>query len=479
MRGKTDGASVGALQRRGRFRIGRGGVKRGLAGGGKIGQRARMAWRIDEALVRGEIDNRVRGRVTGRLWFAGRAEPVTLELAGNAWRDVAGQVLRFTNPEPKPGELNGLAAVQRGVAGDITASRRVKVPACPREEFTAHIAARREFPWRWGNCLYLEWHSVSNGRVVIESAGYALEMDGEPAWTMSAEEERIGRAENERTVAAFWRDLAGTIEKGREKSDTQGDGAGGGDEADRPTTRAEAWADAEDARMEELNERVARRLEEGGIDAESFSRIWTEERERLRRERGEPEEPPPGPELEAERAEWTEEMNAAATEAQEDWAAEKWKRGEDAEGGESWGDDGDEWHPLVERCTELGERLRKEGLAAGWLGDEEAGADDPLWRVVAGVTTAAAKLAGALGTREDAEDWPPEASFAGSVLVRLKKARRALRGAAAGLDASRTDLAEACGWVRGELAEIGEALDELIAEVRAVLRAAESDDRAE
>ncbi|MEM7392159.1 MAG: hypothetical protein AAF492_07390, partial [Verrucomicrobiota bacterium] len=87
-----------------------------------------MAWRIDEYLVKGVIDNRVKGRVTGELWFAGRDNPVRLELAGNAWRDVAGHVLRFENPVPEPGDLDGLRDLQDGVVGDITASRKVKVP---------------------------------------------------------------------------------------------------------------------------------------------------------------------------------------------------------------------------------------------------------------------------------------------------------------------------------------------------------------
>ena len=30
-----------------------------------------MAWRIHEQILRGEIDNRTRGRVTGRVWLAG------------------------------------------------------------------------------------------------------------------------------------------------------------------------------------------------------------------------------------------------------------------------------------------------------------------------------------------------------------------------------------------------------------------------
>ena len=104
-----------------------------------------MAWRIDELVIRGEVDNRVRGRVTGRLWFSGRDEPVVLELEGNAWRDVAGHVLRFTNPEPRPprpGELDGLATEQRGVVGDITASRKVKVPECTMDELMDYYEAK-------------------------------------------------------------------------------------------------------------------------------------------------------------------------------------------------------------------------------------------------------------------------------------------------------------------------------------------------
>ena len=105
-----------------------------------------MAWRIDEQVVRGEIDNRARGRVTGRIWFHGRAEPVALDLAGNPWRDLAGHRLVFTNPDPKPGDLARLRDPQQGVTGDITASRKVKVPDCSMEELMEFVAARQPFP---------------------------------------------------------------------------------------------------------------------------------------------------------------------------------------------------------------------------------------------------------------------------------------------------------------------------------------------
>ena len=59
-----------------------------------------MAWGIDESVIRGEIDNRVKGVVSGRLWLEGIAEPVTLQLSGNAHRDLAGCLLNFKNGKP-------------------------------------------------------------------------------------------------------------------------------------------------------------------------------------------------------------------------------------------------------------------------------------------------------------------------------------------------------------------------------------------
>src|SRR5690348_609183 len=101
-----------------------------------------MAWRIDDMVIRGEIDNRTRDRVTGRIWFVGRDAPVELDLAGNAWRDLAGRRLEFVNPAPKPGKLEGFAARQAGAIGDCTASRKVKVPEIPMEQIGEYYAAK-------------------------------------------------------------------------------------------------------------------------------------------------------------------------------------------------------------------------------------------------------------------------------------------------------------------------------------------------
>src|SRR4051794_23173438 len=100
-----------------------------------------MAWRIDEYVIKGEIDNRVRGRVTGTLWFAGRREHVKLSLTGNAWRDLAGRKLEFVNPAPKRGLDHRFCTLQSGQVGDLTASRKVRVPEIPLNQIGDYYLA--------------------------------------------------------------------------------------------------------------------------------------------------------------------------------------------------------------------------------------------------------------------------------------------------------------------------------------------------
>src|SRR5438046_9319633 len=59
-----------------------------------------MALRIRQNVVRGEIDNRRRGRVEGWITLVGVERPLTLELTGNGLRDLAGGVVRFESPDP-------------------------------------------------------------------------------------------------------------------------------------------------------------------------------------------------------------------------------------------------------------------------------------------------------------------------------------------------------------------------------------------
>ena len=155
-----------------------------------------MAWRIDKNILRGEIDNRRRGRVRGRIWLAQRDEPLALNLRGNCGRDLAGCVVRFENPSPQPGKISELRTEQSGVAGDVTASRKARVFDVPLEEA---MDEGKTPPEHIANCLYVEWFSEANGRVVIESTDYVIEVSP-PAWQLTDEE---GRAQAEESNAAM------------------------------------------------------------------------------------------------------------------------------------------------------------------------------------------------------------------------------------------------------------------------------------
>lgn len=149
-----------------------------------------MAFRIHESVARGEIDNREKGIVRGRLWVHGREEPVILELKGNAHPDLAGCLLTFENPLKAAAHpsLDFLHPQQTGMIGDLTASRKVRVFDLPVEEAYMMLKRGEKPPEHLANSLYLEWFSEANGRVVVESADYRLTISP-PLWRMTPEEE--------------------------------------------------------------------------------------------------------------------------------------------------------------------------------------------------------------------------------------------------------------------------------------------------
>jgi hypothetical protein len=130
-----------------------------------------MAFRIHNSVVRGEIDNRVKGIVRGKIWVEGRPDPLILELKGNAWPDLAGCLLTFNNPLKRVPDqlLDSLNPEQKGSIGDLTASRKVRVFDIPLEEALEMIRRKEKPPEHLANSLYLEWFSEFNGRVVIEA----------------------------------------------------------------------------------------------------------------------------------------------------------------------------------------------------------------------------------------------------------------------------------------------------------------------
>ncbi|MBU0714449.1 MAG: hypothetical protein KJ964_03700 [Verrucomicrobia bacterium] len=167
-----------------------------------------MAWRLDTSVIKGEIDNRTPGIISGRVWLVGRPNPIVLTLEGNALRDMAGCLLTFTNPTPAAGDQISLDERQQGMAGDMTASRKVRIPDVPIAEMIKLMKANEPVPEHIGNALYLEWFSEANGRVVIESAGYTVAITL-PAWQMTEAQDRAQRAANQAAMQNFFTRLTG------------------------------------------------------------------------------------------------------------------------------------------------------------------------------------------------------------------------------------------------------------------------------
>jgi hypothetical protein len=167
-----------------------------------------MAWRIEQNVISGEIDNRTSGRVYGKVWLAGRNDPLVLELTGNCHKDLAGCRLTFTNPAAKADDRLTLAANQRGAVGDMTAARKVRVI----EDFD-YLAMKRgkKFPEHLANCLYLEWFSEANGRVVIESTTYQISVS-EPVWQLAPDEEIRQHEANADAMRSFMERAAGALD---------------------------------------------------------------------------------------------------------------------------------------------------------------------------------------------------------------------------------------------------------------------------
>lgn len=155
-----------------------------------------MAWRLDEAVEHGMIDNSVEGTTTGKIWLVGRDEPLILSLNGDCWRDLAGSVLEFENPSPMPpSEPLELDTEQTGITGDITASRKARVPELTEEEMDEYDRQGRDIPFKWRNTLYIEWFSEINGRVLIEAANYELTVS-DRAWEMDEDQEEAQKLAN-------------------------------------------------------------------------------------------------------------------------------------------------------------------------------------------------------------------------------------------------------------------------------------------
>jgi hypothetical protein len=397
-----------------------------------------MAFRIHDSVVRGEIDNRVKGIVRGKVWVEGRAEPIVLELKGNAWPDLAGCLLTFTNPGkriPDP-HLDSIARLQRGSIGDLTASRKVRVFDIPVEE--AYLMAKRgeKAPEHMANCLYLEWFSEANGRVVIESPDYQLTISA-PEWRLNPQEDEERAQQAAAGMDAFMRRLTEAIEqhqRGQKDPEAEWDEHDYEKFLKESAARTDKFMELPD-KYGDSDEAEAKIAKEMGWERELTEEEAEEERQRI------------------------EEMNAACEAAVNEPPPEPDPQRE----GIDWirTEDGRLHHPLQHRCFESAMKV--------WHQVDELGldrsADKDLDQFVFEFQTTGVKLGGALA------GIPRGEGFSDPVftVAYLKRALDHLHKSQAGLEAvapkkllPETMVAEA----RKELFEIREGILRLMDEFR-------------
>jgi hypothetical protein len=362
-----------------------------------------MAWRIHDSVIRGEIDNRLKGRVRGKLWLDGLDEPVKLDLAGNACPDLAGCLLKFKNPAKtfpmrKKPKFNPL---QRGKIGNLSASQKVRVFTIPDEEAFAMIDRGEKPPERVANALYLEWFSEGNGRVVIESADFEMNISA-PEWRLTPAEAKQRAKDAEAGWEMFSKQLNDALEKQKRG---QKDPEAEWDEHDyekflkESDARTDKYMELQEkyGDSEEAEKKIAKEMgwDREDEDENEDERMSVEEMNRITEEALN--EPPPEPEPHREGI---------------DWIRTK---------------DGDIRHPLQHRCFESAMKFWHQADKLGLKKSE----DDDLQEFIFEFQTTGAKLAGALnGIAQDRGFADP--AF---IVACLKRALDHLHKSQAGLEA--------------------------------------------
>lgn len=385
-----------------------------------------MAWRIDEAVARGEIDNTVEGRTTGRIWLAGRSEPLLLNLIGDCWRDLAGARLRFENPSScAVPDSEALHQDQSGIVGDMTASRKNKVPTVDEEEFQRLYESKAGIPFEWRNTLYLEWFSETNGRVVIESASYTLEIFPHE-WEMDEDAEEAQKLANLNSMRDF---MAQVIQR-RDPSHA---------ETEVPDELDEfAWEERlkESDRLTDAYQEVLEKYMEDGDSErkEAFVMGWDGLLDAL----AERDEADPG--------EYPDEEDAAFDPDEND--------DDDFMDIDDGFSDEDDDHPLQIKAQELAMRAMD-------VVQRDAGQGSPAYQLVSNLLQVSGKLAGALNGR--GSGYEPETGYVLAVLKRCLNWLNEAVGACQELMTTEedSDLLAALAHLRSSTFEIRDGITEL------------------
>jgi hypothetical protein len=169
-----------------------------------------MAWRLNELLIEGELDNTVQNKVTGWIRLAGMKERIEFDLEGNFHRDIRGARVKLSGDgksaiiDQAQKYLAGFSHKQSGKVGDMTAG-------LPPYDYTPQGDA------------YFEWYGDENGRCVIELDTDQVELLSQPI--PACESDPISREQQAGNMAEFLCGIADELGIPRQMAVSTGDTA--------------------------------------------------------------------------------------------------------------------------------------------------------------------------------------------------------------------------------------------------------------
>ncbi len=393
-----------------------------------------MPTRLEPFLSHGSISNAEPGKVTGTLWFIDADEPVKLELEGNPHRDLAGTTLVFENPEPELDEgesVPALGPVLRGIAGDITASKKVFFQESILDNPNAYEPSLV-------NALCIEWYDERGERQVIDTVSFCL-YAGEPEWEMDSATEKRQLESNTKRFHDYIDSIANRLR-------SEGDDDGPTDD-DQPLNEFE-WEE----RLKESD-----RITQAYMEAlDKFQDLPDQEK------------------LVAAAMGWN-----YATDPEAGWQVDEepsidiegediFKSGEDDEfSSDPWLDSDpfeEHNHPLYERAYEFSIRLHRESQDIEPDDDSSNDVLTPIQTLVFAAMDLSAKLAGALNGLSGQSDSEP-----GFIVASLKRGLPIIDRELGAIETASTQSAAPAEWLesaRTECFEIRAAMLDLIQEFR-------------
>jgi hypothetical protein len=316
----------------------------------------------------------------------------------------------------------------------MTASKKARVPLVGDGEMREIRQGGGEIPCEWKNVLYLEWFSEINGRVVIETTEFKLDVSPHE-WTMDADDEEAQKLANLNAM----RDFMAQVIRRREPSEEAEDFS---DEMDEF-----AWEQRlkESDRLTDAYQEVLEKyMEDSDCERkEAFVMGWDGLLEEM---------------AERDEAQMRDAANGPATDAGERMEFED--SGDDAD----FADDGDpfgkyERHPLQARAQELA--LRAMDVVSG-----ESGQGSPSYLLISNLLQVSGKLAGALNDRSSG--YEPEAGYVLAILKRCLNWLNEAVGACQELMTCEEDADQlaALAHIRSTIFEIRDGITELRRELK-------------